>query len=119
MSAQDTRIERIRAQLSAALQPTLLELEDESALHAGHAGAASGGGHYRLKIVSSRFEGLKLVMRHRLVYDAVHDMMRSEIHALAITALTPSEQQARPLIQNALRNLSDNRNRKSKKRSKQ
>lgn len=89
-----TRPERIRALLQAALQPSLLELSDESALHAGHAGAASGGGHYRLKIVSERFEGLKLVMRHRLVYDSVHDMMHTEIHALAITALAPSEAQA-------------------------
>ena len=87
----NTREERIRAAVTAALEPTLLELVDESALHAGHAGAASGGGHYRMKIVSSRFDGLKLVMRHRLVYDSVHDMMRNEIHALAITALAPSE----------------------------
>lgn len=85
------RPERIRALLQAALAPSVLELADESALHAGHAGAASGGGHYRLKIVSERFEGLKLVMRHRLVYDSVHDMMHHEIHALAITALAPSE----------------------------
>ena len=91
MSTQD-RAERIRALLQAALQPTLLELTDESALHAGHAGAASGGSHFRLKIVSERFNGLRLVMRHRLVYDSVHDMMHSEIHALAITALAPSEQ---------------------------
>ncbi len=86
-----TRPERIRALLSAALEPTLLELSDDSALHAGHAGAASGGGHYSLRIVSPRFEGLRLVMRHRLVYDSVHDMMHKEIHALAITALAPSE----------------------------
>ena len=93
MSAPDkaSRPERIRALLTAALQPSVLELVDESALHAGHAGAASGGGHYRLKIVSARFEGLRLVMRHRLVYDSVHDMMHNEIHALAITALAPSE----------------------------
>jgi BolA protein len=91
MTAPATRPERIRALLSDALAPTVLELVDESALHAGHAGAASGGGHYRLKIVSDKFEGLRLVMRHRLVYDAVHPMMHSEIHALAITALTPSE----------------------------
>lgn len=91
MNAPATRPERIRALLSQALAPTVLELVDESALHAGHAGAASGGGHYRLKIVSDKFEGLRLVMRHRLVYDAVHPMMHSEIHALAITALTPSE----------------------------
>ena len=91
MSAPLTRPERIRALLTAALAPTVLELTDESHLHAGHAGAASGGGHYRLKIVSSRFEGQRLVMRHRLVYDSVHDMMHKEIHALAITALAPSE----------------------------
>lgn len=90
-AAIDTRIDRIRARLEAALAPTVLELGDDSALHAGHPGAASGGGHYRVKIVSNRFEGLKLVMRHRLVYDAVHDMMHTEIHALAITALAPSE----------------------------
>jgi BolA protein len=86
-----TRPERIEALLRAALAPTVLELVDESALHAGHAGAASGGSHFRLKIVSARFEGLRLVMRHRLVYDSVHDMMQTEIHALAITALAPSE----------------------------
>lgn len=88
---QANRPERIRAQLNAALAPSVLELTDESALHAGHAGAASGGSHFRLKIVSERFEGLRLVMRHRLVYDSVHDMMHNEIHALAITALAPSE----------------------------
>jgi len=87
----DTRLERIRSALQAALEPVELAVGDDSALHAGHAGAASGGGHYSVKIVSTRFEGLRLVMRHRLVYDAVHDMMRAEIHALAITALTPSE----------------------------
>ncbi|MFC5478368.1 BolA family protein [Massilia suwonensis] len=87
----DHRVERIQEALEAALAPTLLEISDDSHLHAGHAGAASGGGHYSVKIVSERFQGLRLVMRHRLVYDAVADMMRAEIHALAITALTPSE----------------------------
>jgi len=91
VSAPDTRLERIRGRIQAALAPSLLELGDDSALHAGHPGAASGGGHYRVKIVSPQFEGLKLVMRHRLVYDSVRDMMHSEIHALAITALAPSE----------------------------
>ena len=91
MNAPATRPDRIRSMLTEALAPTVLDLADESALHAGHAGAASGGGHYRLRIVSDKFEGLKLVMRHRLVYDAVHTMMHTEIHALAITALAPSE----------------------------
>ncbi|MEJ7806744.1 MAG: BolA family protein [Telluria sp.] len=89
--SKETRIERIGAQLTAALQPTLLELSDDSAMHVGHAGAASGGGHYSLTIVSPHFEGQRLVMRHRLVYDSVHDMMHTEIHALSITALAPSE----------------------------
>lgn len=84
------RIDRLRAAL-ASLEPLELDVRDDSALHAGHAGAASGGGHYMVRIVSPRFEGLKLVMRHRLVYDAVHAMMQGEIHALAITALAPSE----------------------------
>jgi BolA protein len=90
-AAVDTRVERIRERLQAALAPRELELADDSALHAGHAGAASGGGHYSVRIVADRFEGVKLVTRHRLVYDSVHDMMHSEIHALAITALAPSE----------------------------
>jgi BolA protein len=87
----DSRVERILARLKTSLAPVECLLEDDSASHAGHAGAASGGGHYNLRIVSDRFEGLRLVARHRLVYDSVHDMMRTEIHALAITALAPSE----------------------------
>ena len=87
----DTRMERMRSRFEAALAPLELTLEDDSALHAGHAGAASGGGHYNVRIVSLQFEGLKLVTRHRLVYESVHDMMHKEIHALAITALAPSE----------------------------
>jgi BolA protein len=90
-----TRFERIRAQLAEALAPTVLELVDESHLHAGHAGAASGGSHYRLTIVAPAFAGLNLVRRHRLVYDSVHLMMQHEIHALAITAMTPDELAAR------------------------
>lgn len=88
----DDRVERIRQALDAALSPSELEVGDDSHLHVGHAGAASGGGHYRVKIVSERFEGLRLVMRHRLVYDAVQGMMHTDIHALAITAVAPSEQ---------------------------
>ena len=87
----DPRLEQIRSRLQAALTPLEIDIGDESAMHAGHAGAASGGGHYTVRIVSARFEGIKLVMRHRLVYDSVHDMMHKEIHALAITALAPSE----------------------------
>ncbi|WP_269532381.1 BolA family transcriptional regulator [Chitinimonas sp. BJYL2] len=82
--------DKIRAKL-ASLAPTVLELTDDSAKHAGHAGAASGGGHYRLVIVSEQFTGLALIARHRLIYDALGDMMRQDIHALAIDAKTQSE----------------------------
>ncbi len=79
----------IRKRLEA-LAPTSLNLEDESAQHAGHAGA-SGGGHYRLTIVSGRFAGLNAVARHRLVYETLGDLMQKGIHALAISAYTPEE----------------------------
>ena len=85
------RVERIRTLLHASLAPAACAVDDESHLHAGHAGAASGGGHYRLRLVSARFEGLSKVARHRLVYDALHEMMPQEIHALAMTLLTPGE----------------------------
>ena len=85
------RVERIQALLQSALTPAECVVDDESHLHAGHAGAASGGGHYRLRLVSARFEGLNKVARHRLVYDALHEMMPQEIHALAMTLLTPGE----------------------------
>jgi BolA protein len=91
MMAPDQRVAQIKALLASGLAANECEVEDESALHAGHAGAASGGGHYRVRLVSSRFEGQSRVARHRLVYDALHDMMQNDIHALAITALTPAE----------------------------
>ncbi|RJG06041.1 BolA family transcriptional regulator [Noviherbaspirillum cavernae] len=85
------RLERIRARLIATFAPLECQLEDESHLHVGHAGAESGAGHYRLHIVSTRFEGLNRIGRHRLVYDCLHDMMHTDIHALAIIAMAPSE----------------------------
>ncbi len=84
-------VDEIRRRL-ATLEPTRLELIDDSALHAGHAGARSGGGHYRLQIVSAAFGGKNTVARHRMIYDALGEMMRREIHALAIQAQTPDEQ---------------------------
>lgn len=75
----------------AALEPETLTLEDESAQHRGHAGAAGGGGHFRLVIVSPKFRGLNTLARHRLVYDTLGTMMQREIHALSISALTPEE----------------------------
>lgn len=74
----------------AALDPQRLEILDDSAKHAGHAGAKDGG-HYRLTIVSPRFSGCGTMQRHRLIYEALGPMMRGEIHALSIKALTPEE----------------------------
>lgn len=85
------RLQRIRELLDAGLAPDECLVDDESHLHAGHAGAASGGGHYRLRLVSTRFEGLNKVARHRLVYDCLREMMQKDIHALAMTLLTPDE----------------------------
>lgn len=85
------KMTRIRARLEETFSPLVCQLVDESALHAGHAGAASGGGHYRLHLVSASFEGQNRITRHRLVYDCLRDMMHIEIHALAIIALAPSE----------------------------
>lgn len=85
------RLEQIRSRLLATFAPIECQLDDESHLHAGHAGAASGAGHYKVRLVSERFEGLNRIARHRLVYDCLGDMMTSNIHALNIIALTPSE----------------------------
>jgi BolA protein len=84
--------EKIVMQLRQALAATEVTVEDESALHAGHAGAASGGGHFRVTIVSSQFEGKSLVVRHRMVYAALASEMQHMIHALALTTLTPDQQ---------------------------
>ena len=76
--------------LTEQLEPVALELEDDSAAHAGHAGARSGA-HFNLRIVSARFAGLPRVARHRLVYDALRPWMAEGVHALAIDARTPDE----------------------------
>jgi BolA protein len=75
----------------AVLEPQRVRIVDESARHAGHAGARDGGGHYVLTIVSSRFAGKPPLARHRLVYDALRDMMHKNIHALSVKAYTPEE----------------------------
>ena len=83
------RQQEIGRRLEAALQPQLIEVIDESHQHVGHAGARDGRGHFKLYIVSSRFSGLKLVQRHRLIYQALGDLMQTDIHALAIEAELP------------------------------
>ena len=85
------RVESIRQQLTDALAPVHLDIIDESHLHRGHAGAASGAGHFNVTIVSDPFTGQATLARHRLVYAAVDNLMSTEIHALSIRALTPDE----------------------------
>ena len=85
------RVARIEARLRQQLAPDSLDIVDESAQHAGHAGARSGGGHFAVAIVSNRFEGLNAIQRHRLVYEALGELMKTDIHALSVRALTPKE----------------------------
>lgn len=89
-ASPDERIALIETRLRQALSPASLAVRDDSALHAGHAGAAAGG-HYTVTIVSAAFAGKPRVARHRLVYDALADAMQRGIHALAIFAYTPEE----------------------------
>ncbi len=84
--------DKIKHSLTEALKPDILEIIDNSAAHAGHAGARSGGGHYHVTIVAEIFEGKSLVQRHQLIYKALGDLMKQQIHALGINALSPSEQ---------------------------
>lgn len=86
------RVTMIRERLNAAFAPSTLDIQDDSAKHAGHAGARSGGGHFNVQIVSTAFAGKPLVERHRMVYAALGDAMRENvIHALSIQAKTPDE----------------------------
>jgi BolA protein len=84
-------VDLIQSRLMKALQPDVLEVWDDSKDHEGHAGAASGAGHYQLLIRAPAFRGLRPVARHRLVYDALADLMPHRIHALAIDAKAPDE----------------------------
>jgi len=86
-----TRIELIREKLTKAFAPTSLNIIDESHKHAGHEGAKSGGGHFVAYIVSDAFAGKGLLERHRMVYEALGEAMKTEIHALSIKANTPEE----------------------------
>ena len=90
MSALSTQ-ETIETRLRERLAPIHLEVIDDGAQHAGHAGAASGGGHFSVLVGSASFEGKNRVARHRLVYDLLQDMMQGAIHALALRTVAPSE----------------------------
>ena len=85
------RVTLIRERLTAALAPEHIEIVDESAQHAGHAGARSGGGHFAVTLVSSAFDGKGPLERHRMVYAALGDLMQREIHALSIKAYASHE----------------------------
>lgn len=90
MSGSD-RIDFIRQRLTEALAPVRLEIVDDSHKHAGHRGNVQGGGHFQVSVVSDAFAGKSLIQRHRMVYDALGDAMKNEIHALSISAKTPEE----------------------------
>lgn len=79
-----SRIALMQRQLAAALQPESCEIIDEGHLHIGHEGARGGRGHYRVRIASPRFQGLSKIAQHRLVYDALAELMLDEIHALSV-----------------------------------
>jgi BolA protein len=91
MSKNQERITLFLLDLKAAIPIDQIAIEDESHLHAGHAGAASGGGHFKLTLISPAFEGLNRVARHRLIYAALARHIPAEIHALTIEAHSPAE----------------------------
>jgi BolA protein len=85
------RMARMRARLQAAFAPDVLEVIDDSHKHVGHAGARDGRGHFRVEIRSNAFAGLSSLARHRAVYDALGEMMTTDIHALSIHATAASD----------------------------
>ncbi len=85
------RVQQIQARLEAGFAPSQLQVKDQSHLHAGHAGARDGMGHFEVTIVADAFEGKSRIERHRLVYAALGSMMQTDIHALKINAYTPNE----------------------------
>jgi BolA protein len=88
---QGSREQRLRDRLMTHFCPTFLDIEDESHRHAGHAGAAGGHGHFRVTIVAEAFRGIAPLARHRMVYAAVDDLLKTDIHALSIEASPPAE----------------------------
>ncbi len=91
MPRGEDRAEIIHSRLESGLDAIHIEIEDDSALHAGHLGAQGGGGHYRVLVVSPRFEGLSRVAAQRLVYQALGELMATDIHALEMRTLTPDQ----------------------------
>jgi BolA protein len=85
------RVEQIQVRLEAEFDPSHLQVKDQSHLHAGHAGARDGMGHFEVTIVADAFEGKSRIQRHRLVYAALGTLMQTDIHALKINAFSPGE----------------------------
>ena len=85
------RVAEIESRLRAAFDPDEILIKDQSHLHAGHAGARDGKGHFAVRIVSNAFEGRNRVSRHRMIYDALGGLMQTDIHALSIDAIAPSD----------------------------
>ncbi len=85
------RVDRIRLLLESAFDPESLDVEDDSYKHVGHEGAKGGLGHFNVSIVSAKFNGMNMLARHRAVYTALDDMMKTDIHALAIDAVASDE----------------------------
>ncbi|MBA3477624.1 MAG: BolA family transcriptional regulator [Lautropia sp.] len=85
--AHDALLERFRQ----AFPEAAIEIEDESQLHVGHAGASGGAGHFRVRVIDAKLNGLQRIARHRLVYAAVTDWIPTRVHALNIVAMTPEE----------------------------
>ena len=91
MAAPDERAQRIRTLVEQALDAEHVSVVDDSAAHAGHLGAEGGRGHFRIVVVSSRFEGLSRVAAQRLVYAALGELMTTDIHAIEMRTLTPEQ----------------------------
>ena len=87
----EQRLITIRQKIEEALQPEDLSVEDEGHLHIGHEGAKDGRGHFRVMVVSEAFDGLTMIQRHRAIYDALGELMTTDIHALAIDAYSSKE----------------------------
>ena len=89
--SENARCMQIRAALTAAFSPTTLTIEDQSAQHRGHAGAATGKGHFAVSLVAEAFHSKTQVARHRAIYTALASLLETDIHALSIEALSPDE----------------------------
>ena len=94
MTMQASRFNLIRSALEDALAPSKLEIVDESLNHRGHPGAKSGKGHFRVTIVSKKFDGLPFIQRQRMVYKALTTLMETDIHAISMSTMTPDEEDA-------------------------